>query len=82
MRDKASAFALMVPHVYGPACPEKDQQFARHLVMLRDLLQTYALDPLRLYLASHHYRRVQQHDLDALERAEQLVHTLLEAVTV
>jgi cysteinyl-tRNA synthetase len=53
-----------------------------NLVMLRDLLQTYCPDALRLYLAGHHYRQVWQHDLDELERAEQLTRILREAATV
>jgi L-cysteine:1D-myo-inositol 2-amino-2-deoxy-alpha-D-glucopyranoside ligase len=53
-----------------------------NLVMLRDLLQTYSPDALRLYLAGHHYRQVWQHDPVELERAERLTRPLREAVTV
>lgn len=50
-----------------------------NLVMLQDLLQTHSPDALRLYLAGHHYRQMWQHNLDDLERAEQLSRTLREA---
>jgi L-cysteine:1D-myo-inositol 2-amino-2-deoxy-alpha-D-glucopyranoside ligase len=53
-----------------------------NLVMLRDLLQTYSPDALRLYLAGHHYRQVWQHDPVELERAERLTRPLREAATV
>jgi L-cysteine:1D-myo-inositol 2-amino-2-deoxy-alpha-D-glucopyranoside ligase len=53
-----------------------------NLVMLQDLLQTHSPDALRLYLTGHHYRQVWQHDLDDLERAEQLSRALREAATV
>jgi L-cysteine:1D-myo-inositol 2-amino-2-deoxy-alpha-D-glucopyranoside ligase len=52
-----------------------------NLIMLQDLLQTYSPDALRLYLAGHHYRQVWQHNLDELERAEQLARTLWQAAT-
>jgi L-cysteine:1D-myo-inositol 2-amino-2-deoxy-alpha-D-glucopyranoside ligase len=52
-----------------------------NLVMVRDLLETYSPDALRLYLGSHHYRQLWQHDCEELERAEQLAQTLRAAVT-
>jgi L-cysteine:1D-myo-inositol 2-amino-2-deoxy-alpha-D-glucopyranoside ligase len=52
-----------------------------NLIMVRDLLQTYSPDALRLYLAGHHYRQVWQHDVGELERAEQLARTLRRAAT-
>jgi L-cysteine:1D-myo-inositol 2-amino-2-deoxy-alpha-D-glucopyranoside ligase len=53
-----------------------------NLVMIRDLLEAYCPDALRLYLGRHHYRQLWQHERDALERAEQLAQSLREAATV
>ena len=52
-----------------------------NLVMVRDLLKTYSPDALRLYLSGHHYRQIWSHDEGELIKAEEIAHTLQEAVT-
>jgi len=52
-----------------------------NLVMVRDLLNTYTPDTLRLYLGGHHYRQTWSHDMGELTQAEQIAQTLREAVT-
>ncbi len=53
-----------------------------NLVMVRDLLQRCSPDALRLYLASHHYRQVWEHDEAELERAASRAEALRQAATV
>jgi len=52
-----------------------------NLVMVRDLLQDWPADALRLYLASHHYRRPWSHSQTELAQAGQLARKLGTAVT-
>ena len=52
-----------------------------NLVMVRDLLRHCSADALRLYLGSHHYRRVWSYDADALGRAQTLAAKLASAAT-
>jgi len=59
---------------------EKMSKSLGNLVMMRDLLQTWSPDALRLYLGSHHYRQVWSHDDDELAQAGQLANKLLSAV--
>jgi L-cysteine:1D-myo-inositol 2-amino-2-deoxy-alpha-D-glucopyranoside ligase len=49
---------------------EKMSKSLGNLVMIRDLLQTFSADGLRLYLASHHYREPWAYDESDLEKAE------------
>jgi L-cysteine:1D-myo-inositol 2-amino-2-deoxy-alpha-D-glucopyranoside ligase len=47
-----------------------------NLVMVRDLLQHWSPDALRIYLGRHHYRRAWAHDAGELARSEQLATRL------
>jgi L-cysteine:1D-myo-inositol 2-amino-2-deoxy-alpha-D-glucopyranoside ligase len=60
---------------------EKMSKSLGNLVMVRDLLKTWSPDGIRLYLASHHYRKPWSHSDQELEAAEQLAHRLRRAVT-
>jgi len=53
-----------------------------NLIMVRDLLQRWSADALRLYLSWHHYRRPWSHDLDVLAQADRLAAKLRTAVTL
>jgi L-cysteine:1D-myo-inositol 2-amino-2-deoxy-alpha-D-glucopyranoside ligase len=53
-----------------------------NLIMVRDLLQRWSADALRLYLSQHHYRRRWSHDLDVLAQADHLAAKLRTAVTL
>ena len=52
-----------------------------NLIMVRDLLQNWSSDALRLYLAFHHYRKIWSHDEQELARARQLVHKFHTAIS-
>jgi L-cysteine:1D-myo-inositol 2-amino-2-deoxy-alpha-D-glucopyranoside ligase len=52
-----------------------------NLIMVRDLLQTWSADALRLYLGCHHYREIWSHEIEVLERSEQLAKKLRSALT-
>jgi L-cysteine:1D-myo-inositol 2-amino-2-deoxy-alpha-D-glucopyranoside ligase len=52
-----------------------------NLVMVRDLLQRWSADALRVYLSWHHYRRRWSHDLGVLAQADRLATKLRTAVT-
>jgi L-cysteine:1D-myo-inositol 2-amino-2-deoxy-alpha-D-glucopyranoside ligase len=60
---------------------EKMSKSLGNLVMVRDLLEDWSADALRLYLAQHHYRSAWSHDLAELAGAERLAQHLREAVT-
>jgi cysteinyl-tRNA synthetase len=60
---------------------EKMSKSLGNLVMVRDLLESWSPDALRIYLAQHHYREAWEHNLDALRRAERLAQKLREAVS-
>ena len=60
---------------------EKMSKSLGNLVMVRDLLETYTADTLRLYLASHHYRDAWSYNQDELEQISQLSDELVVAVT-
>jgi cysteinyl-tRNA synthetase len=51
-----------------------------NLVMIDDLLTSWSPDALPVYLASHHYRKAWNHDPSEIDRAQQLVKELREAV--
>jgi L-cysteine:1D-myo-inositol 2-amino-2-deoxy-alpha-D-glucopyranoside ligase len=59
---------------------EKMSKSLGNLVMVRDLLKTWSPDAIRLYLASHYYRRVWSHDEAELRHAERIAGSLREAV--
>jgi L-cysteine:1D-myo-inositol 2-amino-2-deoxy-alpha-D-glucopyranoside ligase len=59
---------------------EKMSKSLGNLVMVRDLLDTYSPDGVRLYVAQHHYRQEWEHDAAMLRHAEQLAHTWRAAV--
>jgi cysteinyl-tRNA synthetase len=48
---------------------EKMSKSLGNLVMVRDLLDDWSADALRVYLGSHHYREPWEHDVAELERA-------------
>jgi cysteinyl-tRNA synthetase len=52
-----------------------------NLVMVRDLLQRYSADALRLYLGEHHYRERWSYHEPALQAATELAHLLEKAAT-
>ncbi len=60
---------------------EKMSKSLGNLLMVRDLLKTWTPDALRLYLASHHYRKPWSHDEKDLQRAEDLSRRLLLALS-
>lgn len=59
---------------------EKMSKSLGNLVMVRDLLQRYSADALRLYLAQHHYRQAWSYDEASLARADQRVGKLKAAL--
>jgi L-cysteine:1D-myo-inositol 2-amino-2-deoxy-alpha-D-glucopyranoside ligase len=58
---------------------EKMSKSLGNLVMVRDLLETWPPDALRVYLASHHYREVWSYDEEELARAARLAERLRDA---
>ena len=52
-----------------------------NLVMVRDLLETWSSDALRIYLARHHYRQPWAHNDDELAQAQAIAHLIRDAVT-
>jgi len=60
---------------------EKMSKSLGNLVMVRDLLQTWSPDSLRLYLADHPYREPWSHNVDELARGERLAQKMCAAVT-
>lgn len=60
---------------------EKMSKSLGNLVMVRDLLQTWSADALRLYLAQHHYRDIWSYSLAELDQAETTVQQWQAAVT-
>ncbi len=52
-----------------------------NLVMVRDLLETWSADALRLYLASYHYREEWTHDLEQLEIAQRKLESYRQALS-
>ncbi|MCO6449414.1 MAG: cysteine--tRNA ligase [Caldilineales bacterium] len=57
---------------------EKMSKSLGNLIMIRDLLQTYTPDAIRLYLGSHHYRQRWSHDEAVLKRCQTLAYHLQE----
>jgi L-cysteine:1D-myo-inositol 2-amino-2-deoxy-alpha-D-glucopyranoside ligase len=60
---------------------EKMSKSLGNLVMIRDLLQTWSPDAIRLYLAMHHYRDSWSHNEQELVEANRLANKLREAVS-
>jgi L-cysteine:1D-myo-inositol 2-amino-2-deoxy-alpha-D-glucopyranoside ligase len=60
---------------------EKMSKSLGNLVMVRDLLQTYPPDAIRLYLGSHHYRTTWEYDEKKLEESARLADKVQDAVT-
>jgi len=60
---------------------EKMSKSLGNLVMVRDLLETWSPDAIRLYMASHHYREPWSHNDKELGAAEELACKLQRAVT-
>lgn len=73
-------FWLHVAMVYHAGA--KMSKSLGNLVMVRDLLQTWTADAVRLYLAGHHYRRSWAHDEGELALAQVLAQRLKAAATV
>lgn len=59
---------------------EKMSKSLGNLVLVRDLLERWSPDALRLYLAGNHYRQVWQHDPGELEKAATLIGVLKRAL--
>ena len=59
---------------------EKMSKSLGNLVMVRDLLETWSPDALRLYLGMHHYREPWSHNLEELQQADQRAQKLRAAV--
>ncbi len=59
---------------------EKMSKSLGNLVMVRDLLEEWSPDALRLYLAGHHYRQAWSHDPQELKQAQELARTLRAAL--
>jgi cysteinyl-tRNA synthetase len=55
---------------------EKMSKSLGNLVMVRELLQDWSPDALRLYLAAHHYRESWSHNVEGLEWAKRLAQKL------
>lgn len=61
---------------------EKMSKSLGNLVMVRDLLETYRPDALRLYIANQQYRKIWSYDEAGVEQAEQLAQKLIEALSI
>jgi cysteinyl-tRNA synthetase len=53
-----------------------------NLVMMRELLEDWSSDALRLYLARHHYRDAWSHSVQELQEADELARRLKDALAV
>ena len=60
---------------------EKMSKSLGNLVMIRDLLQTYSPDAIRLYLGDHHYRASWEYDEAKLKEAGNLAETIKQAIS-
>lgn len=59
---------------------EKMSKSLGNLVMVRDLLENWSPDALRLYLGSHHYRAPWSHNVDQLEEMAALAERIPKAL--
>jgi cysteinyl-tRNA synthetase len=55
---------------------DKMSKSVGNLIMVRDLLDKYSPNALRIYLARHHYHESWSHDPEALSRSEELAGKL------
>ncbi|OGO16309.1 MAG: cysteine--tRNA ligase [Chloroflexi bacterium RBG_16_48_8] len=58
---------------------EKMSKSLGNLIMVRDLLEAWSPDSLRLYLGCHHYREIWRHEIEVLERSARLAQVLRSA---
>jgi L-cysteine:1D-myo-inositol 2-amino-2-deoxy-alpha-D-glucopyranoside ligase len=58
---------------------EKMSKSLGNLIMVRDLLESWTPDSLRLYLGCHHYREIWSHQIEVLERRADLAQKLSSA---
>jgi len=61
---------------------EKMSKSLGNLVMIRDLLEDWSSDALRLYMARHHYRDPWSHSVQELQEADKLAQKLKDALAV
>lgn len=61
---------------------EKMSKSLGNLVMVRDLLETYSPDAIRLYLGSHQYRTAWEYDETKLEASARLAQKIQKAATL
>jgi L-cysteine:1D-myo-inositol 2-amino-2-deoxy-alpha-D-glucopyranoside ligase len=61
---------------------EKMSKSLGNLVMMRDLLEDWSSDALRLYMARHHYRDAWSHNVQELEQASRSAQKLQQALAV
>lgn len=73
-------FWLHVAMVYHEG--EKMSKSLGNLVMVRDLLEEYTPDALRIYLGMHHYRKSWSHNLRDLNQASTLDSEIRQALTI
>ncbi len=59
---------------------EKMSKSLGNLVMVRDLMEHYSPDAIRLYLGMHHYRESWEYHETELQRAAEIVHQLQQAI--
>lgn len=60
---------------------EKMSKSLGNLIMVRDLLEEWSPDGLRLYLGAHHYRVAWSYNVDELEEAEGLARRISHALS-
>jgi L-cysteine:1D-myo-inositol 2-amino-2-deoxy-alpha-D-glucopyranoside ligase len=61
---------------------EKMSKSLGNLVWVRDLLETWSPDAIRLYMGGHHYREAWPHDDGELAAAEQVSQKLRQAISI
>ena len=73
-------FWLHVAMVYHEG--EKMSKSLGNLIMVRDLLEEYTPDALRIYMGMHHYRESWSHNLRDLNQASALDYEIRQALTM
>jgi L-cysteine:1D-myo-inositol 2-amino-2-deoxy-alpha-D-glucopyranoside ligase len=58
---------------------EKMSKSLGNLIMVRDLLESWTPDALRLYLGCHHYREIWSHEIEVLKRSSEIAQKLRSA---
>lgn len=61
---------------------EKMSKSLGNLVMIRDLLETFSPDAIRIYLGMHHYRKSWSHNLNDLNQASALDYEVRKALSL